>query len=235
MTDSSGAVIWITRTRPGAQSSADAVLAAGMSPIIAPLLRVTATAHSPAAPKTDEALAFTSANGVRAFAALSDKRDHDVYCVGVATGEQARAIGFTKVQSAGGNVDDLAKLISVRGTQSIVHYSGVHVAGDLAGALRAAGLTARREIIYGTQAVTEIPDAAMQVIKSGGYVLLHSPKAAQILMRLLSDEQSANLITVSLSANIDACLSDVFAARYIASAPNDRALMEALEKAWRSA
>lgn len=227
-------LVWITRTEPGAQTSADAVKALGVTPVIAPLMHVTATAHGSAAPHDGEALAFTSANGVRAFAALSDKRSHDVYCVGAATGEQARAIGFSDVQSAGGNVESLAKLIKSRGKNSIVHYSGVHVAGDLTGALNVAGLTARREIIYGTQAVSEIPNAAKALMNDGGYVLLHSPKAAQILTQLLSRDHAKNWVTVSLSDNIDACLSEGWESRHIASAPNERALMVALEKACRA-
>ena len=224
--------VWITRTQPGAAQTAKRVEALGLTPVIAPLLEITATAHSSAAPQPGEALAFTSANGVRAFASLSDKRGFHVYCVGRATAEQARAIGLEHVKSADGAVDDLAALLRADAISQLVHYSGVHVAGDLVGALLASGVKARREIIYGTQSAAVIPDGAQAVIKGGGIVMLHSPKAAQTLCVLLGEEFASKLTTVSLSANIDACLkgSD-FAGRHIASSPNETALVTALEKA----
>ena len=58
-----------------------------------------------------QALLFTSANGVRAFAAASERRDFRVFAVGNATAAAARAAGFAEVTSAGGAVDDLAKLV----------------------------------------------------------------------------------------------------------------------------
>jgi len=224
--------VWITRTRPGAAQTAKRVKALGLIPIVAPLLEITATAHSSAAPKPDEALAFTSANGVRAFGSLSDKRDFMIYCVGRATAEQARAMGFKAVKSADGAVDDLVALLREDAISTLVHYSGVHVAGDLVGALLASGVKARREIIYGTQSARVIPDGAQTVIEDGGIVLLHSPKAAQTLCVLLGRDLASRLSVVSLSANIDACLAGHdFAGRHIASSPNETALMTALEKA----
>ena len=224
--------VWITRTQPGAEQTAKRVQALGLTPIIAPLLNITATAHSSAAPKPGEALAFTSANGVRAFASLSDNRDFNIYCVGRATAEQARAMGFGAVKSADGAVDDLAALLRADAISELVHYSGVHVAGDLVGALLTSGVKARREIIYGTQSVREIPDEAQAIIARGGIVMLHSPKAAQTLSVLLGKDIASRLTAVSLSANIDACLAGHdFAQRLVASSPNETALMTALEKA----
>ncbi len=228
--------VWITRTPPGAGQTAQRVEALGLTPIIAPLLRITATAHSSAAPQSGEALAFTSANGLRAFASLSDNREFSIYCVGRATAEQARAMGFKTVKSADGAVDDLVALLRKDKISGLVHYSGVHVAGDLVGALRLSGVKARREIIYGTQSVDLMPEAAMAAAEQGGYVLLHSPKAAQTLLMLNTANVASRLTAISLSENIDACLAGSdFAGRHIASSPNDAALMAALEKAARRA
>ena len=59
-------------------------------------------------------LLFTSANGVRAFAAASPRRDLPALAVGDATAAAARAAGFADVASAGGNVADLALLVRRR-------------------------------------------------------------------------------------------------------------------------
>ena len=60
-------------------------------------------------------LAFTSANGVAAFAALTPDRTRPVFAVGDATAGAARAAGFDRVQSAGGDLDRLAALLLTQG------------------------------------------------------------------------------------------------------------------------
>src|SRR5204863_98418 len=54
------------------------------------------------------ALAFTSANGVRAFADASGERSLKVFAVGAATALAARQAGFKSVLSADGDVEALA-------------------------------------------------------------------------------------------------------------------------------
>jgi uroporphyrinogen-III synthase len=60
------------------------------------------------------ALAFTSVNGVEAFARLSAERRSPVFAVGDRTARAAREAGFADVVSADGDVEALAALIAGR-------------------------------------------------------------------------------------------------------------------------
>ena len=85
-------------------------------PAVAPLLAIRPIPQ-PAPDLTGvAALAFTSANGVAAFAALTPDRSRPVFTVGDATAQAARAAGFARVESAGGDLDRLAALITAQGS-----------------------------------------------------------------------------------------------------------------------
>lgn len=226
--------VWITRSRPGAAQSAKAIADAGFAPICAPLLTVAAVSTPNAGPADDTALAFTSPNGVRAFTALSDRRDWPAFTVGDATAKAAEQAGFKDVKNAAGSVDDLAAMIIKAAPECVTHLSGVHVAGDLTGALTGAGIEAARTIIYGTQAVTDLPEAVAAHLKSGEAlaVTLWSPKAAHIFLTLLPQPYRRLVHCISLSGNIDAVLDGAgkdFASRRIAAAPNAPAMTALLE------
>jgi uroporphyrinogen-III synthase len=98
----------------------------------------------PAALPAFDALAFTSANGVRAFARLSERRDVPVFCVGGRTTEAARDAGFANAVSADGDVAALIDLIESRTLTSVrlLHSGNETSRGDLAGTLTSRGRTA---------------------------------------------------------------------------------------------
>jgi len=70
------------------------------------------------------ALAFTSKNGVEAFARKSAIR-LPAYCVGKATASRAQALGFEAV-AAQGNVESLAGILP---ESRVLHVHGLHVTG----------------------------------------------------------------------------------------------------------
>ncbi len=84
------------------------------------------------------ALAFTSRNGVAAFAALSPDRSRPVFAVGDATAEAARAAGFDRVRSANGDLDRLAALLIAEGPPAgpLLVPGAREPAGDLPALLR---------------------------------------------------------------------------------------------------
>ncbi len=181
--------VWVTRARPGADATADRLRDAGHAPVIAPLLVV-----RDLAPALDldgvGALAFTSANGVRAFAALTPRRDWPAYAVGAATAEAAREAGFASVRSAEGDVDALAALIlgdPDRSPGAVLHPGAREPAGDLCGALRGGGLAARALVVYETVA------APVARAPSCDAVLVHSPRAARLLAEIPGARRPAAL------------------------------------------
>ncbi|THD58280.1 uroporphyrinogen-III synthase [Phenylobacterium sp.] len=193
--------IWITRAQPGAAVTAERVRALGHEAVVAPLLAVQPLADVQVDLVGVAALAFTSANGVRAFADLSAERALRVFAVGAATAEAARAAGFKLVLSADGDVEALAAGIGQRRGElrgAVLHPGALEPAGDLVRALEAQGVTARRLVLYETLPVTLAPEAAAQLVASDA-VLLHSPRAAQVLAALLKAHPAPALRALGLS------------------------------------
>jgi uroporphyrinogen-III synthase len=231
--------VWVTRAEPGARATAERLRALGFEPLVAPLLEVRLIPGGPIDLTGVAALAFTSANGVAAFAARSPERALPVFAVGVATAAAARAAGFTDVVSADGDVEALAPVIAARrpGDGTVLHLAPTEPAGDLVAALTALGVNAGREIVYETVALP--PDAEFVAqLPTFDAVLLHSPKAARALadgLRVADPAVVSNLRAFCLSPNVAAPLADLgLAAVHVAAAPNDTALLDEFAAAARS-
>lgn len=178
--------LWVTRARPGAEATAERLTALGHHPLVSPLLAVRRLK-----PRIDltgaGAIAFTSRNGVSAFAALRAERDLPVFTVGDATAEAAREAGFRHVRSASGDVTALADLIVAEHDARVgaVLIAGAREpAGDLPGALKAAGVQTRPAVLYA--AVAAPGGRGLAALKTGKLdgVLIHSPRAARRLADL---------------------------------------------------
>ena len=193
--------IWITRAQPGADATAERVRALGHDAVVAPLLAVQFVPDVTIDLGGVAALAFTSANGVRAFADLSGERALRVFAVGAATAQAARAAGFRSVLSADGDVEALAEGIAARRGElkgAVLHPGAAEPAGDLAGALEKHGVEARRVILYETAPV-EVAAAAAEALGQSDAVLLHSPRAAEVLAQLLQAHPAPKLRALGLS------------------------------------
>ncbi len=193
--------IWITRAQPGADATAERVRALGHEALIAPLLAVHAIPDAQVDLSGVAALAFTSANGVRAFADISAERAIRVFAVGAATAQAARAAGFRLVLSADGDVDALAEGIGQRRGELrgvVLHPGAAELAGDLTGALEKQGVATRSLILYETAPVKLEPDAAILLVQADA-VLLHSPRAAQALAAVLKIHPAPKLRALGLS------------------------------------
>jgi uroporphyrinogen-III synthase len=192
-----GVRVAITRAQPDAERTAARVRAYGAEPVLAPLLTII-----PRGFDTDcagvQALMFTSANGVRAFAAASHERAVAALTVGEATAEAARGAGFSDVRSAQGDSSALAALALATldpGGGRIVHVSGADIAGDLVAPLARAGFEAERRIAYSAEAAGELPCVFDDRLDM---VLFHSARAGDIFARL-GAPGAARLTAVCLS------------------------------------
>jgi len=167
--------VWVTRTLPGADATAERVRGAGMTALVAPLLEVVFEPGD-AIDLTDvDVLAFTSANGVRAFAARSASRDRPVFAVGRATAKAAREAGFATVNASDGDVLTLARALPHGGR--VLHPGAAEPAADLIVALERRGITARGLIVYRTVPAV-VSQADLGAASSCDFVLLQSVKAA---------------------------------------------------------
>ncbi len=196
-----GQKIWITRAQPGADGTAERVRAMGHEAVIGPLLAVQMLTDAVVDLRGVAALAFTSANGVRAFADASGERGLKVFAVGAATALAARKAGFKSVLSADGDVAALAEGIAVRRGElrgAILHPGALEPAGDLAGALESHRIETRRLILYETVPV-EVASEAAEAFSRCDAVLLHSARAAQVLVKLLKQHPAPHLRALGLS------------------------------------
>lgn len=193
--------VWITRAQPGAEATAARVRALGHDAWVEPLLDIRTLGDARIDLSGVGALAFTSANGVRAFAELSGQREIKVFAVGAATAQAARAAGFRAVLSADGDVSALAHGIAARRGElrgAVLHPGATEPAGDLAGALVEHGVEVRSLALYET-VPAEIEPGRLATLVQADAALLHSPKAARELARVLKAHPSPGLRALGLS------------------------------------
>lgn len=205
--------------------------------MVAPLLEIRRLPQ-PAPDLTDvAALAFTSPNGVEAFAALTPARHLPVFAVGDATADAARACGFRDAFSAEGAIEDLARLLAARAPKGWVLAAGAREpAGDLAAL--APGVRLRRLAVYAAHETgAAAPSGALDA------VLAHSPRASRALAPLLaslsaplpasragSGGPQGRPALIAISAAAAEPLRPYGPVR-VAAAPNEAAMLDALSRA----
>jgi uroporphyrinogen-III synthase len=213
--------VWVTRTEPEAGATAARVAALGHEPVVAPVLEARAIAGAVLDLAGVDALAFTSAHAVAAFATLSTERTLAVFTVGAATAKHATAAGFTHVRSADGDVTALADLIATAKPALTLHPSAREPAADLAALLKARGVPARTITIYET-----VPTDLAAPPPEIDAVLVHSARAAARVAALLAGRDIAVFaISQAAAAPLRAAgLTRVTCAPF----PNEAALLDLL-------
>jgi uroporphyrinogen-III synthase len=224
-------------TRPRAEAEALAALLArqGIDAVVEPMIEI--AERRAVLPNLGgvQAMLCTSANGVRALARASAERGVPLFAVGDATARTANDAGFRTVESAGGDVDDLARLVGQRlrpADGRLLHIAGSEVAGDLAGALGARGFAVERVVLYEARPVVALSPAATQLIdeRQIALALFFSPRTSAIFASLIEAAGVADGLAatsaLSISAAADAGLAALpFRERLIAAAPTQAALV----------
>ncbi|QBY02395.1 uroporphyrinogen-III synthase [Rhodophyticola sp. CCM32] len=218
-------------TRPAPQSSRFAARFTGrIEVVIAPLQEI-----APLEPRLSldgvGALIFTSENGVRRFADMSDRRDLPVFCVGDHTAEVAQAAGL-QARSAGGTAAELVALVQAAHTGGrVLHIHGRHTRGDVAGLLSAAGLEARGVATYEQRACAR-PAAFDGTLSRGRPVIapLFSPRSADLFVKAMGQTRTARLVLPCLSQPVRAALPmDLQALAPVSETPDAAALTATIE------
>ena len=223
--------ILVTRSEPGASETAERLKALGYAPIVEPLFTI---APIDVVLPSFDALAFTSANGVRRLATLSSIRDAPVFCVGARTAEAAREAGYANVSSADGDVAALGDLILKQlpiGAR-LLHAGNEESRGDLSGRLAAAGIAAQFVALFRAEPVSAPgPDLARHLRGEPAFaaVLIHSPRAASILAKMLAGASApCPIVAAAISPAAAAPLAGLARRIAIASAPNEDAILSLL-------
>jgi len=175
--------ILVTRPREDADNFAATLIARGIDVTVEPLLAIQPITDPVIDLDGVQAVLFTSANGARCFAAAEKRRDVKIFTVGDGSAATARALGFSNIESAAGDVGSLATLVADRlnaNEGALLHAAGSSLAGDLKGQLEAAGFTVRRVTLYDALTASELSPGTLMNLRLGGIdaVTLFSPRSA---------------------------------------------------------
>ncbi len=217
----------VTRPEPGASATAARLAAMGYEPVVLPCLSIRAT--KPRLPEHPAALVITSGQAIPALPATL----HNIpaFCVGDATAAKLRQAGFTRVESANGNADDLARLVAAR------HVPGLHLlaVGErhglvLAKKLREAGIPVLRRKVYAVTPARHLPEDVTAALTAGKIrgALFYSAETARAFARL-HPPGTAKMTAYALSETVAIALQDLpWAQIRAAVAPTEADLMALL-------
>jgi len=204
----------ITRPEPDGSAVAAMIAAMGLLPVLSPTMKVVNTGEKPNLDRV-AALAFTSANGVRAFAKVCEERKLPVFAVGSATNEAARKIGFATVEAAEGDLPSLVKLIKqLHEGGEILHVAGRDRAGNLVALLKIEGISAQRSVLYLAKPIATLSSEACSLIAdmtTNPWVTLFSPRTADIFLK----QVAAAGLEADLARVSAACLSEAVADKLV--------------------
>lgn len=229
----------LTRPREEAGALVEALSTRGIGALVEPMMEIHFRERTPDLAGS-QALLCTSANGVRALARASRERGLPLLAVGDATAARARALGFTAVESAGGDSRDLARLAADRlqpDRGRLVHVCGSEVAGDLAGELRDRGFAVERCVLYEARPAAALSAAAISALTASeiDFALFFSPRTAAIFARLAKAAGVARacetMVALSISAAADTALAELaWRGLRIAERPDQAALLDLLDR-----
>jgi uroporphyrinogen-III synthase len=214
--------VLITRPREDALRIAEKIRAMGHEPVIAPLLELRFHDGEEISLDGIQAVLATSANGVRALARRTARRDVPVFAVGPQTAEEARALGFVQVKNANG--DSKALAAATRGWArpdggALLHVKGAEADGTLAGLLRDFDL--RGVVLY-----EMAPVARLETVEADA-ALFFSPRSARVFVE--SGIDARRWVAICISDATAAALAPLqFREIRVAAAPNQAALLEKL-------
>ncbi len=231
----------VTRPREDAEGVVRLLRERGIDAVVEPLLRIVPLAGVSVPLDGAQAILATSANGVRALAAATPVRDLPVLAVGDASARCAREHGFAEVLSAEGDADSLVALVRERldpAAGALVHAAGTTVAGDVSGALAAAGYEVRRVVLYEAQVAEALSPGLKGELAAGkiDLALFFSPRTARTFVNLLRghglDASCAGIAAYCLSRAVAEQLAPLPWGRLrVAARPDMASLMAALDGA----
>jgi uroporphyrinogen-III synthase len=229
----------ITRPLEDAKPLAELLAGRGVECTVEPLLEIAPLPEAAIDLDGVQALLFTSANGVRAFAAKSSRRDLKVLTVGDGSATAAREAGFSDVTAAGGDVEALAALAIAKldpKAGPLFHGAASVLAGDLQGKLEAAGFSLRRVVLYEARTATALTHETRMNLALGGVdmVLLFSPRTARTFAELWRKADAPSLgktTALCLSAAVAREIGDLGWQRIETAANPDQPAMLTLVEA----
>ncbi len=229
-------VVLVTRPDAEARETAGRLRRLGWHPVLAPAMRIEQRPLRLDPAWRPQALLMTSGNAV---AGLPDHL-HDVplLAVGDATATRARAAGFRRVDSAGGDADALASLVArscVTTGRPLLLASGEGQGAGLVAALRGQGFRVLRRVAYAARPVRAWPAPAAEALACGAVAaaLFFSPASgrafAAVVRRAGQAATLREVTAVAISSATAAALAPLpWRDIRVASRPNQDELLACL-------
>jgi uroporphyrinogen-III synthase len=205
----------VLRPEPGASETAARARAMGFDPVVAPLFAITGLAGPPVEAGRFEAVLLTSANGARhAPAGLTAL---PCFAVGESSAAAARAAGFGDIRTGPSDGAAAAAMMVSAGIKRALHPCGrdhLAVAAD--------GVEIERRIVYSAEPV------ARERFGGPAVAMIHSARAGARFAELADGKGRIAVAAISHAAA--AAAGEGWAAKAVAAAPRDQALLELAAK-----
>lgn len=200
--------VLITRPKADAEALAQEIQQKNYDIFCQPLIEIIYHEENLSLSKTQYAgIIFTSKNAVRAFCQNTQDRDLPVLTVGDQTRAEVRAAGFKQVQSAGGGVADLIKLLShQQAKKPYLYCRGKHISHPLKGAVTAVPI--EEVTLYHAEKQQKISDKCVGLIKAGSfsYVLFFSKRTAESFVDFVLTHPDKEVLENGLKSSKALCL-----------------------------
>jgi uroporphyrinogen-III synthase len=229
----------VTRPENDARAFAQLLSRHGHEAILAPLMEIRSHPGPEIAFTGVQAVLATSANGIRALAARTSRRDIAVYAVGPQTTEAAETAGFAPVHNAEGNSQALVEFVARHANPqsgALLHAAGEETAGAVRESLIARRFQVETQVLYGAHPATTLPPEAARALSESAAdgVMLFSPKSAGIFASLVASAglapRCASITAYCISAATAAALAPLtFQRLAIAASPNQDAMLALLK------
>jgi len=230
-------LVLVTRPHHDAVRTAEKIAALGHRAMIDPVIEIEPLSFEPSIEGID-AIAFTSANAVRAVAGLNHLKNTPVFTVGSRTTEAAREAGFEKVTDADGDVNALGELIATalsRGSR-VLHLAGEVRAGDLPGRLAQSGISTEVRAVYRAKPSTALKADTIEALRhlQIDAVLHYSERSAETFFRLAEAaeirNEAARILHLCLSSAVAEPLKFPNARIEVSKRPDEQSLLELLTR-----
>jgi uroporphyrinogen-III synthase len=225
----------VTRPKEDAETLAQMLRSLGHVAVLAPIMQVRPHDGPPLTLDGVQAVLATSANGVRALAARTERRDVTLYAVGPQTAQAGEHAGFETIYNAQGDAAALVEFVAGHADPKkggLLHAAGEETAGRLAQGLQGRGFTVECKVLYGANPVGTLPGSAAKALRNGTLdgVLLFSPRSAKSFAALVTAADlapaCAKLTAFCISAATAAALAPLtFERAVVAGAPNQDAML----------
>lgn len=223
----------IIRPQPGADATAYRLRAAGHDPILKPLFAIEHLPIQRVSGDGYDALLLTSGNAARAAADFLT-RDHGlpVYAVGSATATALRKLSVPVAKTGSEGVEALVRVAIADGHKRLLWMAGE----DHSAIPHINGGSIDIETVYRSVSLNT-PDNFADYVTQSDAVILHSSRAAAHFAGICDSLglPRGNITLATFSATIAASGGGGWASIIVAEAPNDAALLDAIQRHFTTA